>query len=303
MPVPQAAPLHTPEPPHTVENLKGIGLMALGFFCFAAGDVQAKLLTDHLHPFQVVWFRQSGLFLGVLVLLALRGMHVLRTPQPLVQIGRGLAAVVSAACFITAIGFVPLADATAVSFVAPFITTVLGALILREPVGLRRWMAVAVGFAGMLIVIRPGAGVFHPAIFFVVAAATAFSVRQILSRWLAGEDGIATTVAYTSLTSTALVSLALPFVWTMPGSLSVWLLIAGMAGAAALGEILIIRALDIAQAVVLAPIHYSLILWSTFYGFVVFADLPDRWTLLGCVVIVASGLYTLNRERLRARAG
>ncbi|MBV2359976.1 DMT family transporter [Thalassococcus sp. CAU 1522] len=300
MPTPPTAPYAAPSP-RALNNPRGVALMTLGFFAFAAGDATAKLLTDDLHPFQVVWFRQSGLFLGVVLMLAIRGLHILRTPRPGLQISRGLVAAGSASCFIFAIGHVPLADATAVSFVAPFIVTVLGALLLREPVGLRRWLAVAVGFAGMLIVIRPGLGVFHPAILLVVVAASFFALRQILSRALSGTDSIATIVSYTALTSFAAISLAQPLVWHTPSEPRIWLLIACMTGAAAAGEILVIRALDIAQAVVLAPVHYSLILWSTFYGFVVFADLPDGWTLLGCAVIVASGLYTLHRERRAAR--
>ena len=301
MPTPQVAPLRPPAPPQVPQNLKGIGLMAMGFFCFAAGDVQGKILTADLNPFQIVWFRQSGLMIGVLIMLSLRGFHLLRTPNPGLQIGRGMAAVVSACCFMFAIAYVPLADATAVSFVAPFILTVLGALFLKEPVGLRRWAAVFVGFIGMLIVIRPGMGVFHPAIGLVILAAAAFALRQALSRWLSGADGVATTVAYTSLTSSLILTLVQPFIWETPDTARLWLLIGGMTLCAAAGEILVIRALDIAQAVALAPVHYTLILWSTFYGFIIFSDLPDGWTLLGCAVIVASGLYTLNRERLAAQ--
>jgi S-adenosylmethionine uptake transporter len=301
MPTPEAAPLHPPKAPSAPENLKGIALMCMGFFCFAAGDVQGKVLTADLNPFQIVWFRQSGLLVGVLILLMVRGLHLLRTPNPALQIGRGMSAVVSACCFMFAIAYVPLADATAVSFVAPFILTILGALLLKEPVGLRRWLAVIVGFVGMLIVIRPGMEVFHPAIGLVIVAATAFALRQALSRWLSGTDRIATTVAYTSLTSSLILTLVQPFVWETPDTTRLWLLIGGMTLCAAAGEILVIRALDIAQAVALAPVHYTLILWSTFYGYVIFAHLPDGWTLLGCAVIVASGLYTLNRERLAAR--
>ena len=154
----------------------------------------------------------------------------------------------------------------------------------------------------MLIVIRPGLGVFHPAIGFTVTAACFFALRQVLSRSLSGADPVITTVTYTSLTSIVLVSVALPFVWATPDQLSLWLLAIGLAATAGLGEVLVIRALDIAQAVVLAPIHYSMIIWGTFYGFVVFSDLPDGWTLIGCGIIIASGLYTLHRERLAAKA-
>ncbi|CUH78660.1 DMT family transporter [Tropicibacter naphthalenivorans] len=299
MPAPQAAPLRSAPPPvRQPDNMRGIVLMALGFFAFAACDVQAKVLTETLHPVQIVWLRLLGLFLGVVVMIAMRGTHLLRTKNPVLQISRGLAAVASAVCFLFAVRDVPLADATAVSFIAPFVVTVVGALVLKETVGIRRWIAVAIGFAGMLVVIRPGLGVFHPAIFFVVLAACLFASRQILSRFLAGGDPVATTVAYTSITATLVASLLQPFFWETPQGWGVWAVIFGMTVCSALGEVLVIRALDMAQAVVLAPLHYSLIIWSTLYGFLVFGDLPDGWTLFGCAVIVASGLYTLHRERL-----
>lgn len=300
MPVPQT-PIAPPTAQEAANSMRGIVLMALAFFIFAAADTLAKLLTQSLPLFQIVWFRQSGLFLGIVILVLLRGRSILHSNRPGLQIARGLMATASATFFILAITYVPLADAIAVSFIAPFLVTLMGALILREPVGWRRWTAVAVGFCGMLIVIRPGLGVFHPAIFLVVVAASAFALRQILSRFLSGSDSVTATVAYTSSVSFCLASLTLPFVWTTPASWEVWVLALGLSVLAALGELLIIISLTLAQAVVLAPLHYSLILWGTFYGFVVFSDLPDQWTLLGCAVIVASGLYTLNRERKAAQ--
>lgn len=273
--------------------------MASGLFCFAACDVLAKVLTADLPAFQIVWFRQLGLLAGVVVLLSIKGLTLLKTPRPMLQIGRGITAALSATGFIIGVRYVPLADAVAVTFVAPFIVTLLGALILREPVGPRRWAAVAVGFVGMLIVIRPGMGVLHPAILFIFLAACSFSLRQILSRYLSGVDSILTTVVYTSVTSSLLLSLTLPFVWQTPDTLRLWVIIVGMAICAGLGEVLVIRALDIGQAVAVAPMQYTMILWGTFYGFVVFGDLPDGWTILGCTIIIASGLYTLHRERLK----
>lgn len=303
MPTHPAAPVHAPQIPPRAEpdNMRGIVLITLGFFCFGATDALAKLLTSELPPPQVAWFRQIGLFTGVMIMLGMRGTQLLRTRHPLVQILRGVMAATSAVLFILALRYVPLADATAVTFIAPFIVTAIAALFLREPVGMRRWLAVLAGFGGMLIVIRPGLGVFHPAIFITVAAATAFATRQVLSRMLSGDDTIATTVAYTSITSTTLLSLPLLFVWQTPEAGWIWMVAIIMTACAGIGEIFIIRALDIAQAVVVAPLQYSMILWSTFYGFVLFADLPDFWTLGGCSIIVASGLYTLNRERLAAR--
>lgn len=272
--------------------------MAGGFFLFSAVDTQAKFLTESLHPLQVAWSRQLGLFLGVVILLGLRGPDLLRTAHPFLQVGRGALAAGSAAMFIVAVAYVPLADAVAVSFVAPFMVTVMGALLLRERVGPRRWTAITVGFLGMLIVIRPGLGVFHPAMFLVLVAATCFALRQILSRKLSGSDRTMTTVAYTAIAATLLLSLPMPFVWQTPAWGLETLLLVSIALMAAAAETMIIKSLEMAEAVVLAPVHYSLLIWGTMYGWLVFGQLPDGWTWMGALIIVATGIYTLHRERV-----
>jgi len=302
MPLDRAAPLATGQAPRQPENLRGLALMALAFFVFAAADAQAKLLTGWFHPLQVVWTRQLGLLAGVIVLLALKGPAILRTSRLGMQVLRGVLAVISASAFIFALRYVPLADAVAVTFVAPFMVTIFGALILREKVGPRRWTAVTIGFVGTLIVIRPGIGVIRPAVMLVVGAATAFALRQILSRVLAGTDRTATTVAYTAIASFVLLSIPLAFVWRTPETATELALLVGMAACGALGELLVIRALEIAEAIVVAPVHYSLIIWGTFYGWLVFGQLPDGWTWLGASIIVATGLYIMHREWTLARA-
>lgn len=274
--------------------------MGLGMFFFSGGDAIAKLLTDSLHPIQIVWSRQLGLLSAVVVILVLRGRQVLVSRHMPLQITRGVLAVGSATLFIFAIAHVPLADAVAVSFVAPFLVTVMGALLLREVVGPRRWAAVCVGFVGMLIVIRPGLNVFHPAIFLVVIAATLFALRQILSRVVARGDRTVTTICYTAITSSLLLTLALPFVWETP-DISLLPLLLGVALFAAIGEVLVIKSLELAQAVVLAPVHYSLLIWGTLYGMVIFGQFPDLWTWLGAAIIMATGLYVLQRERAAAQ--
>jgi drug/metabolite transporter (DMT)-like permease len=298
----RAAPLIPNRAPRRPDNMRGLLLMALAFFVFAAADVQAKFLTASFDPVQIVWTRQLGLLMGVLTLLILKGASILKTRHPGLQVLRGLLAVISATGFIYALRYVPLADAVAVTFIAPFMVTIMGALFLGEKVGLRRWGAVTIGFVGTLIVIRPGLGVIHPAVFLVVMAAAAFALRQVLSRVLAATDRTATTVAYTAIASVLLLSVPLPFFWRAPEAGWELALLASMAACAALGELLVIRALEIAQAIVLAPIHYSLIIWGTFYGWLVFDQLPDRWTLLGAAIIIATGLYIMNREWKLARA-
>jgi len=257
-------------------------------FMFAIGDMFAKLLTDTFHPVQIIWFRQSGLLLGVIILLLLKGPTILRSAQPSLQLLRGTLVVGSSLAFVFAVRYVELADATAASFVAPFFVTMLGAFWLKEKVGVRRWLAVLIGFIGALIITRPGMGVIHPSVLLVVIAAALFSA--------------VTTVAYTALTASLLISLALPFYWQLPTSSFHWLVLFAMAVVAGLAEVLVIKALEIAEAARVAPIHYTIIIWATLWGYLVFGQLPDGWTLLGTIIIIAAGLYTLERGKRKQTA-
>lgn len=274
--------------------------MAMGMFLFSAVDTGAKFLTQDLHPLQIVWTRQLGLLAGAIFLIVRYGGTVLQTSHLPLQIARGAVAACSAALFIFAVTFVPLADAVAVSFVAPFLVTLMGALILREDVGLRRWIAVVLGFVGTLIVIRPGMGAIHPAAFLVILAATFFAVRQIISRALSSSDRTSVTVVYTALVGSAILTVPLPFVWQWPNGQQL-LILTAIACLAGLAEVFVIKALEVAMAVVVAPVQYSLMIWGTFYGWLVFGQLPDLWTWTGAAIIIVTGIYTLHREHLAAR--
>ena len=294
--------MQSPAPPvRKTDNLRGVLLMAAAFAFFATGDMLAKLMTGSFHPLQIVWTRQLGLMAGVAIALLLLGPSILRTAHPRLQVARGLLAVTSAALFITAIKYVPLADAIAVSFVAPFMVTALGALVLGETVGVKRWSAVIVGFIGMLVIIRPGLGVTHPAVGLIVIAAAAFALRQVLSRRLASTDRTMTTLSYTALVSVFALTLPLPFVWTTPDQawqIGVFVIFAGFA---AVGEILVIKSLEVGEASALAPVHYSLLIWGVIWGWTVFGDLPDLWTWVGAAIVMATGLYIIQRERRLAK--
>jgi S-adenosylmethionine uptake transporter len=274
---------------------RGLIFMAVGMFLFSAGDMLAKYLTADFHAVQIMWSRQAGLMGGVVILIAFRGLSVFRSTHPRLQITRGAAAAGSGTIFIFAVAYVPLADAVAVSFVAPFMVTIMGALFLGEKVGIRRWTAVIIGFLGTLVVIRPSADAVHPAVFLVLIAAGLFATRQILSRALS-DDKTTTTIAYTALVSGAILSAALPFVWKTPQTGQAVLIFVGLAIIAAAAEICIIKALEFTEAVIVAPVHYSLIIWGTMYGYVIFNDLPDIWTWVGAAIISTSGIYTLYRE-------
>ena len=283
------------------DNLRALCYLLLGFFLFASADTMVKFLTGSMHPIQIVWFRQMGLVLVALVLLARQGPGLLRTAHPYLQITRGSLAAISAIFFVFAVKYVPLADVVAVTFVAPFLVTVLGAIFLREHVSRARWVAVGLGFVGAMIVIRPGLGVFHPAIFLILVASVAFAMRQILSRSLAASDKTVTTLSYTAVASCLLLTIPLLFVWQRPESGQTYVLLAAVALLAATGEILVIRAFQMAEAVVVAPTHYSLMIWATFYGWFVFGQLPDQWTWVGTGVIFATGIYLIRMERASLR--
>ncbi|MEM7259168.1 MAG: DMT family transporter [Pseudomonadota bacterium] len=275
----------------------GITLMLIGMFTFSAVDTVAKFLTDTFHPVQIIWFRQLGLLGGVAILLLLKGPGILRTKRLPMQVGRGVLAICSALLFVFAVKYAPLADVVAATFVAPFFLTILGALVLGERVGLHRWSAVLVGFIGALIIIRPGLGTIHPAVMLAVLAAFVYAVRQVIGRLLSDTDPTITTIAYTAIVGSCIISVPLPLVWQTPVSGFQIALLVVMAVLAAVGEVLVIKALEVAEAVVVAPMHYTLIIWGTLYGYFVFHQLPDRWTWLGTAIIIVAGLYTLQRER------
>jgi S-adenosylmethionine uptake transporter len=175
----------------------------------------------------------------------------------------------------------------------------LSAVLLAEKVGLHRWSAIIAGFAGTVIVIRPGFENFHPALLLVFLAAILFAIRQIISRLLSSSDNVYTTVAYTALASSVMLSVPAYFVWITPQTNQQLILLTLMALLAGLAEFMVIKALQIAHAGLVAPVQYTILIWGTIYGLILFADIPDIFTFIGAAIIIASGLYTVHRERLR----
>ena len=291
-----------PAEPSRADNLRGAMFMLAGMFIFSAVDAQAKYLTQYMPPLQIVWSRQLGLFFGVLLLIGFRGFAVMRTNHPVLQISRGVAAAMSATLFIVGLNYVALADAVSVTFIAPMVVTILGAILLGERVGVHRWTATLIGFLGTLVVIRPGFDNFHPGLLLPFSAAILFAVRQIISRHIGHRDRTETTVAYTAITATLMLRVTMPFIWTPVESGHLILVMVAMSLMAALGEYLVIRALEIGLAVFVSPLHYTIIIWASLYGYFLFGQFPDGWTWAGAAIIVTSGLYVMHRERVRQDA-
>ncbi|MDH3691444.1 MAG: DMT family transporter [Gammaproteobacteria bacterium] len=279
-----------------VDQRRGILLMLLTTFLFVSLDALAKHLVQTYSIVQVVWARYA--FHAMLVVLVLRHrvpMHF-RTQRLSLQLIRSLLLLATTAAFFAAVRHMQLVDATAISLAGPLLVTALSVPFLGEHVGVRRWIAVAIGFVGALVIVRPGTTMMNPAAIYPVMSMVAYAFYQISTRALSRFDPAMTTLLYTALAGGIVTTAAVPFFW-IPPDLFDWglMILLGLLGGA--GHLALIKALTYASAVTVAPFSYSSLVWTTGLGFVVFAELPDLWTLAGAAIIIGSGLYVLHRER------
>ena len=272
---------------------------------FATLDATAKFLVRDHALFLVVWARYLGQMVVVTPIAWHRaGRGFWRTRHLRMQLARSLCLVLATACFFGALRFLPLAEGSAIAFLAPMFAIVLSMPVLGEKPTRARWIASMAGFAGILILVRPGSAVFHPATGLLVLAAISNALYQLLTRKLP-RDAPETTLFYSALVGTVALSAVLPFV-EMPASISgrealLFVLLGIFAG---LGHWMLIGAFLRAPASLLAPFTYLQMLWATFYGYLVFGQLPDGVSALGMAVIVASGAgLALHESRRWRRAG
>jgi drug/metabolite transporter (DMT)-like permease len=289
-------------PDHTAreraQRLTGIALMCGAVACFAVLDTIAKYLNLHMSTLEVAWARYTGAFLFPFMLSnPWTWPERMVTLRPGLQLGRSVLLLGSTLCNFAALRYLQLDEALALIFSTPFLVAALSGPILGEWVRWRRWTAIAVGFFGILVVTRPGIGSMHPAALLSLAAAMFYALYAIMTRILARTDSNATTLFYSNIVGAVALVPALPFVWSTPTDP---LIIALMVGAGAIGSIghyLLIAAHRLAPAAVLSPFIYTEIVLVIALGFLVFGDLPNRWTLAGAAIVIASGLYILHRER------
>ena len=274
----------------------GIVLMLTGIAAFAVMDATIKWLTADFPVAQVVALR-SWFGLPILALFALRsgGLRHLRTRRPQVHLARYLLVLGLSFCFFHALSQMKLVDAIAISFAAPIFITALSMPVLREMVGLHRWIAVAVGFVGVLIMLRPGPGVFQWAALFALAAVLCYALLMISTRANKSTETAAALVLYPQLGISVTGIVLAPFFWITPQPLDLGLFaLAGIFGS--VGVMCITHAFRFAPAAVVSPFEYSALIWATLLGFLIWGELPDRITLLGATIVVASGLYIIYRE-------
>jgi drug/metabolite transporter (DMT)-like permease len=282
------------------DPLRAIVLAVSATVLFGSSDTISKYLSGSLPIVEFLWIRYI-LFLAMAMILAGRHPHQhLRPRNPGLQIVRGLCVAGSSVLFVYGVRQMTMAQATTISFLSPLLITILSIPLLGETVGPRRWAAVAAGMLGMLVVVRPGVGGFQPAALFGVASAFCWALALIITRKISTSDTSRTTVLWSAAIGTAVLTLMLPLeaIWPTPRQLGLSLILGVVASG---GQWMVILAHRLAPASLLAPFFYVQLLWVTGLGFVVFGNLPDEWTLTGAGIIIASGLYTAHRERVRAR--
>ena len=299
LPLPEKKPAGRTAPARADRPFRGIALILASAVFLGISDVTSKYLSATLPSIEIAWIRFL-VFALIMVPAMLPGspLFALRTKLPGLQVMRGVALLSASLFFISGLRFLPIAEASATSFVSPLIVTALSIFFLGESVGVRRWLATAVGLVGVLIVLRPGSSAFHPAAFFPLVSALSWAFTLVMTRMISGREPVVTTMTYSSIVGLGILSALVPLVWVAP----TWhdVLFGVFVGiASTLGQWIVVLAFRYANASVLAPFSYAQLLWVSILGLVIFGEVPDIWTVIGAAFIVASGLYTLHRERLR----
>jgi drug/metabolite transporter (DMT)-like permease len=280
---------------------RGILLALTATVTYAVVDALSKYQAREYPVEMIVWARYFvPLMLFLAVFVPKSGTRMLRTAFPLVQVIRGVLLTAGTVFIVFAYRVMPMAEAQAISFIHPVLLTVLAVIFLGEKVSLLGWIAVLLGFSGVLIIVRPSGGLFTPAAFLPLGLALCFSSYQIFTRLIAGKEDSLKSLFWVLLVGSLAMSLALPFSWIdpTPKGLFFFALIGVTSG---IGHFSTIKALEFAPASLLAPFAYIQLLWVSILGVLIFGDFPDSLTLIGMAVVVAGGLLVAASAGKRAR--
>ena len=290
--------------PDSARNrLLGIAIVSGAYFCFAVLDTAAKALVRGLPVLEVVWLRFAAHTLFMLVPMARdSGLSLGGVQRPGLQLLRAVMLSTMTAMNFWALQYLQLAETGSVQFAVPILVALFAAWLLGERLDRGRWTAVITGFAGVLVIMRPGTQGFHPAILLAVCNAVLYALFNLLTRRLAATDEPSTTNVLSALGAVVLIAPFAFSVWVTPSTALQWGLVAltGLAGGT--GHLCLAHAHRYAPASTLAPFLYQQILYMTLLGYLVFGDVPGTAVLAGAGIVVASGLYLLWREQ-RSRAG
>lgn len=270
-------------------------------FLFSIMSVLIKQLSDHLPVSELVFFRAFvGMIPAIIAVGVSGGLASLRTDRIAGHFGRALVGALAMSMLFWSFNLLPLADATALNFTGPLFLTALSVPLLGEKVGVYRWSAVLVGFAGTLVMINPGgAGTLQIGTAIALAAAFLQALAMVAVSQLSRSEPSNTIVFYFSAFSTALCALPLPFVWVTPATWEDWSLLIAMGLVGGCAQLLLTRAYAHAQAAMVAPFNYTSLLWASIFGYLLWDHRPDERTLIGAAIVAASGIFIVYRETRR----
>tara|TARA_B100000886_G_C20423362_1_gene492653 strand:+ start:1790 stop:2650 length:861 start_codon:yes stop_codon:yes gene_type:complete len=272
----------------------GIIFAILAYFSFSLLDTIQKTVVIYHSIFQILFLKYFfTLFLSMTESYRKNNHNFFKTSSPKLQITRSILSIIESGFFVLSFRYLSLADAHSIGSLTPVIVVALSAIILREKVNLKTWIAIFIGFIGVLIIMRPGLSIFDPKSLIPLAAAFFLSLYQIVTRKVSEYDSSETSLFYTSVVGIILMSFLVPFFW-QPMQSSSYLLFLGVGIFFSLGIYFQIIALSFAKASIVQPFHYTLILWAIILGYIFYNDLPDLPTVIGAIIITLSGIYVLN---------
>ncbi len=277
----------------------GIALMITGVAGFALMDAAIKWLTSDYPVTQIVALRSwFGLPLLCLLVFYEGGFKALKTRRPLVHVGRYCMVLALSFGFFWSLSHMKLVDAIAITFAAPILITALSVLLLREPVGLHRWLAVGAGFCGVVVMLRPGSGLFQWPALVVLGSVVIYALLMITTRALKSTESTAALMLYPQLGLALTGVVFAPLLWVTPSlkDLALFALV-GMLGS--IGVMCLTKAFQMAPAATISPFEYTSLIWATLLGYLLWDELPDTYTLTGAGIVIASGLYIIYRETIK----
>ena len=279
----------------------GMLIMVLAVTCFTGIDTSAKWLSNYGMPvMQIVFARYAMHFLlSVVFFVPQEGLSAFKSNVPKKQLLRSTALLVGTFLNFLALSYLPLSLTISIAFATPIVVTLLAIPLLGEQVGLRRVIAVCVGFIGVLVVVQPWGAGFHPAVVFSLCTLFAASLYYVMTRMIAGEEANSTMQLWSSgLATAAMLPLALQH-WIWPHDVTGWIVFFAIGTFGMTGHVFATTAHRWADASVLSPMIYTQLISATLAGIVVFGTWPTIWTLIGAIIIIGSGLYIWNRERTK----
>jgi drug/metabolite transporter (DMT)-like permease len=289
--------------PPTDRILRSILAILFSVACFSVLNAISKTLTQHYPVVQVIWARYVFAFIFMMALFLPRsGLALFRWHNVGSQVVRGLLLFFSSFLYFHGIVYLPLATAASISLTSPLIVTALSARFLGEPVGLRRWIAVCLGFIGAVIVVRPGHANFEWHSLLIVASTLCSAFYQLFSRRYGQTERPDASATMATIVGTVVALPMLPFEWLTPAFGWDWVLFVAIGICAGVGHYFLTIAYSQAPAATVAPFNYAQLIGAAILGYLVFDSIPDFWTWVGAGVIVCSGLYLGHAERLRYRS-